>query len=78
MRYELWRHEDEAISLSFFAVDENYDLQRRLLEPGAEFIWAVEAETYNEAMARYHEFMGWEPYKPMDDGSPSVLPANND
>jgi hypothetical protein len=68
MRYELWRHADEeAVSLSFIAVDENYDLQRRLLEPGAEFVWAVEADTYNGAMESYHNFMGWEPYKPMGD-----------
>jgi hypothetical protein len=68
MRYELWRDEDdEGISLTFFPADENYDNQRRLLEPGAEIVWAVEADTYNEAMARYYEFMGWGPYKPMED-----------
>jgi len=66
MKYELWRYEGNAIALSFFPVDENYNRQRQLLEPGAEMIWAVEADTYNEAMARYHEFMGWEPYKPME------------
>ena len=40
---------------------------RRLLEPGARLIWTVEATNWVEAMRLYHEFQGWEPYRPMDD-----------
>ena len=65
MKYEVWRHEGRAICLSFFPVDENYDAHRQSLAPNAELLWAVEADTWDEAMSRYHEFMGWEPYKPM-------------
>lgn len=30
-------------------------------------IGEIEAYDWNEAMTKYHEFMGWEPYQPMDD-----------
>jgi hypothetical protein len=59
-RYELWR---EGNSYSFFPEDS--ESARRLLEPGAELVWEVEANSWEEAQARKHEFLGWEPYKPM-------------
>lgn len=30
-----------------------------------EIIWMVEAESWEDACRRYHEFQGWEPYVPM-------------
>ena len=42
---------------------------RSLVEHGATVVWAVEAASWVEAMARYHAWRGWEPYRPMDDDS---------
>jgi hypothetical protein len=68
MKYELWRSEDDlGGELTFFPVNETYERQTQLLEPGAELIWTVEADSYNEAMRLYYEHMDWGPYKPMDD-----------
>lgn len=40
---------------------------RALVESGAVVVWTVEAASWAEAMARYHEWRGWAPYGPMDD-----------
>lgn len=65
MRYELWGTPDQT-SLTFTGADAISEYKRQgVIEPEAEFIWAVEADSDNEAMALYHEHMGWEPYKPM-------------
>jgi hypothetical protein len=37
------------------------------VDEGLEPIWRIEAAGWNEAMARYHELQGWEPYQPMSD-----------
>jgi hypothetical protein len=39
---------------------------RTLVEDGATVVWTVEAASWVEAMSRYHEWRGWEPYRPMD------------
>lgn len=67
MKYELWEnHGDEIDAYSFFAVDENYESQIKLLEPNAKLTWSVEADSYNEAMNLYHNKMNWEDYKPIE------------
>ena len=38
-------------------------------DDGLELIWRIEAASWNEAMARYHELQGWEPHQPMSDDS---------
>ncbi len=67
MKYELWATPDRT-SLTFIAAD-TIELYREqgAVETDAECIWSVEADTYNEAATAYHEYMGWEPYKPMDE-----------
>ena len=30
-----------------------------------ELLWTIEADTWEEAMQKYHTFQGWEPYKPI-------------
>lgn len=67
MRYELWKRTGITEKLAFFAVDENYYHQRRSLKAGAELVWSVNAESWNEAMTRYYKFMVWEPYVAMED-----------
>jgi hypothetical protein len=32
-----------------------------------DLIWTIEATSWEDAMRRYHELQGWEPYKPLDD-----------
>ena len=40
---------------------------RALVQDSATVVWTVEAASWVEAMARYHEWRGWDPYRPMDD-----------
>ena len=35
-----------------------------LLEDDSVLIKTIEGEDWNDCMTKYHEFMGWEPYKP--------------
>ncbi len=35
-----------------------------VLVPPFKLIFECEAETWTEAMTKWHEFNGWEPYKP--------------
>ena len=48
---------------------ESYEIQLKELEANGKFdlIWTTEAETYNEAMQKYYDFMGFGKYKPFDD-----------
>lgn len=62
MKFELWMEESGYL---FFG--EENDSARRLLEPGAKLIRTFDAATYEEACALKHEFLGWEPYKPMEE-----------
>ena len=39
------------------------------IEEGLELIWRIDAADWNEAMTRYHELQGWEPYQPLSDDS---------
>ena len=61
MKYELWK---ESNSYSFFPTD-NVSM-RALLGSQAVLLWTVEAESWNEAQSKKHEFLGWEPYRPME------------
>ena len=35
-----------------------------ILEDDAALLKKIEGADWNDCMAKYHEFMGWEPYKP--------------
>ena len=63
MKWELW-HSIEGQCYSMFP--EDTPAEKRILEPDAELIHVIEADTYNEAAKQKHEYLGWEPYKPMD------------
>lgn len=43
-----------------------------LMFPDAELMTTIEAGSWEEACIKYHEFMGWEPYVPME--GPAILP----
>jgi hypothetical protein len=69
MKYELWGTPDKT-SLLFTGADEIENCKRQnMIEPDAELIWTVDADSYDEAMTLYYEYMGWGIYKPMDDNS---------
>jgi hypothetical protein len=59
-RFELWKMESGH---AFFAV--NNESARRLLQPDARLVWSVEAASWHEARARMHEYLGWDPYRPV-------------
>lgn len=67
MRYELWATPDRT-SWTFAGADsiENYKAQGAI-ETDAEFVWAVEADTYDKAMQLHCDYMGYGTYKPMDE-----------
>jgi len=60
MKYELWKESD---GYSFFPED-NVRM-RSLLGAEAVLLLTVEAASWEEAQSKKHEFLGWEPYKPM-------------
>jgi hypothetical protein len=41
-------------------------------EDNSELIWTIEADTWEEAMQKYHALQGWEPYKPMTFPAPKA------
>jgi hypothetical protein len=43
---------------------------RSLLASGAQLVWTVEAKDWNEAQAKKHDFLGWEPTSPCHDEQP--------
>ena len=65
MKYELWHSQDGRSDIyTLLAVGAG----RGALEPSAIVVWTVEAETWDEARRRQHEFLGWEPYQPVTEG----------
>ncbi len=68
MKYELW-HSATENAFTFFPSESSPT--QGALEPDARQLWTVEAATWNEAQAKKHEFLGWEPYIPMEDDEPT-------
>lgn len=60
MRYELWYSESES---SCALLHEGGIASDHLKEPDAKVIWTVEAETYEEALQKRNDFLGWGEYK---------------
>lgn len=61
-KYEGWK-DTESIT---FACPETIQAQKvaGLIAWNAKKLCVIEAETFDEAMVKFHEFMEWEPYKP--------------
>lgn len=70
MKFELWKHEDDGVSYTLIAVDENYGKHREFMqkyESGSELLLTIDAESSDEACSQRNKFLGWEPYVPMKD-----------
>lgn len=59
MRHELWKEVDGYM---FCFAGPLGDQARSMLEPGAEMFWTVEADSHDEAMSKYYEYMDWGEY----------------
>ncbi|QNU61755.1 hypothetical protein [Vreelandella titanicae] len=63
MIFEVWEDED-GTTLS--TVNNIAELKKKvLLSQNAKLLYRIEADSYEEAMIKYHHKMGWERYKPM-------------
>ena len=58
--YELWYSKNQNSYALFPKGDES---NMRLLESDAKLIWEVSATSWEEAVSKQHEYLGWEPYK---------------
>lgn len=69
MIYELWQSEDKTEDC--FTSQDSYMRQPYLKKDvnGKNMIkvWEVEADTWDDAMIKHHEHMGWAPYIPFDE-----------
>lgn len=70
VRWELWQ-DDEGTTHSFFPIT-NTQAATMAEEEDLHLAWTLDAVSWNEAMAKYHDHQGWEPYRPMlrSDGTP--------
>lgn len=68
MTYTVWRDD----SSDLFLPGTDLPACHRHTSPGLAAVHTIEARSHNEAMRKYHEWQGWEPYKPMlaADGRP--------
>jgi hypothetical protein len=64
VKYELW-HSPNGRTDIYTLLAAGAPRAAALLEPDATVVWTVEAETWDEACRKQHEFLGWDPYKPM-------------
>lgn len=71
MQFQLW-HSPSANAFTFVPAEPPPALS--LIEDDARLMWTVEADSWDEAQAKKHEFLGWEPYVPIDE---SGLPDAN-
>jgi hypothetical protein len=60
LRHEVWIDAD-GLPMCCLA-GANGDAARKNLESGAKLVWTFEAESHFEAMTKYHQYLGREPY----------------
>ena len=67
----MWMYEEgDIVEWALMPVDHRYETflkYKEKYEASSTLVWSVETETRDEAIARYHEFMGCEPYEPVSD-----------
>ncbi len=65
MLYSAWGTEDGSEFTFIDGIEMRPDLV--VNSPPHVLLKVFEADSYNDAMRQYHEWQGWEPYKPMDE-----------
>ena len=65
MTYELWIEDEGADGKDSMLIPADHP-QKASLTANAALQWSCEADSWEEAMNKYHEHMGWEPYKPTE------------
>ena len=61
-RYLLYQSKEES---SYTFIAESHMAQANLLPDDARLIWQTEADSWEIACMKKHEFLDWEPYKPL-------------
>ncbi|GAB4191239.1 MAG: hypothetical protein Tsb002_19750 [Wenzhouxiangellaceae bacterium] len=61
-KYDLWYSKSEH-SYAFF---ESGSPNEQALAKDAELVWSVNASNWTDACTKQHEYLGWEPYEPME------------
>jgi len=64
LRHEVWRNPDDE-SFEFAIASQRADEVRGAIAPKSELLHVIYAASWEEAMTAYHEWQGWEPYKPI-------------
>lgn len=49
----------------YTAIDKYHKQKQLIVEPNSKLIKEINGDDWNDCMKQYHEYMGWEPYKPM-------------
>ena len=62
MQYELWQTDDTTITVIPF----DHSQKAQLIADGAILQQTFEAIDFDDAMRQAHDYMGWEPYVPME------------
>ena len=77
MKFSAWggKH-DEGTTFTFIKGDRLTE-QARQIEPDLQLLKVFEAPSWNDAMRQYHEWQGWEPYKPMLDANGKEYPEDS-
>jgi len=68
IKYELW-YSDNECSYTLCIAGQAANC---FFESDAELQRTFEALSFEDAMCQMHEFLGWEPYKPLVDGTEVV------
>ena len=74
MRYELWQSVNES-TVSYMLLYEGDTVSDHMKDPGSKVIWTCEAVTYEEALQKRNDFLGWGEYE--SSGIPVDYPPAN-
>ncbi len=76
MKYSVWVG-DEGREFTFVP-GESLPEQLRERTPTPQLRKVFDAANWNDAMRQYHEWRGWEPYRPMSDANGIEYPDDSD
>ena len=74
MIYSAWGVDGVATT---FIEGDQLSLPQRQMQPDQQLIKRFDARSSNDGMRQYHEWQGWEPYKPMLDAEGNEYPEDS-